>query len=551
MPETTQNQKSKIITREQGNRITKVVVFSDQAHITRKASVQVDAGLNRILLIVQAFEVDPESAQALVRGEGSIISVQYKEVPIAKAPQEDVRQLTQKKEELTQQRQELVNGQKVLDKKSQFLDSFMGFAENQMPQEIETQFPSAEDLRSMLGFLDDSYRQINQEDDSFRKQINQINDEISLIDQRLKQIRPPQGAKQKGIEVVFESGSNQEVGIEISYVAGRASWEPVYKVDVPLDLSKVSMTLLARIEQKTGENWSVDHLTVSNAVPLRGTVLPELHSWSVDLPRHVVAASMDTVAFAGRSRKKMKRKGKGSEEELAGAGFEELSEAEAEPVADFVQAEEKELPLAFEYDLTQGVNIDSGHGEALLPLFTREMPNEFFAYAIPRLDSRAYLVCRATPDRALIAGRLNIHFGGRFVGQTTVTEKKPGEDLLINFGVDRGIKVGREKVTDKISETFFGVVDRGSVARELEFRIVLENLKEEPVRVHLLDHIPVSQTDRIQVKGLDLNPEPVTRDYQKREGVMLWRLDLDSRATANIHTKFFVKHPKDSHPFGL
>jgi len=35
-------------------------------------------------------------------------------------------------------------------------------------------------------------------------------------------------------------------------VAQQAFWEPVYKVDVPVDLSSVTLTMFTNIRQKTG-----------------------------------------------------------------------------------------------------------------------------------------------------------------------------------------------------------------------------------------------------------------------------------------------------------
>ena len=187
----------------------------------------------------------------------------------------------------------------------------------------------------------------------------------------------------------------------------------------------------------------------------------------------------------------------------------------------------------------------------MLPLYTKDMQGEFFTYAAPRHDPLTYLVCRISADTELLAGRLNIHFGGRFVGGTALTEKKAGQDLLVNLGVERGLKIRREKVTDKLTETFFGMVDRLSSAREIEYRIFIENLKDETVRVRLLDSVPVSKIDRIQIKGLETVPDPTTKDYQKREGVMLWDMQVPSKAVREIRLKFFVKHPKDTPPQGL
>ena len=70
-----------LVREEDGNRIAEVVVFMDRAHLKRRARVEVVAGRNRILVEVEAFEVASESALAQVRGDGNILSVQYRELP--------------------------------------------------------------------------------------------------------------------------------------------------------------------------------------------------------------------------------------------------------------------------------------------------------------------------------------------------------------------------------------------------------------------------------------------------------------------------------------
>ena len=219
--------------------------------------------------------------------------------------------------------------------------------------------------------------------------------------------------------------------------------------------------------------------------------------------------------------------------------------------AEFMGAENKELPSSFENTLPQRVDIGSGGDETLLPLHTKHLQADFSHYAVPRIDPLTYLVCQAEADRALLAGRLNVHFGGRFVGSTKLMEKRPGEHLRLNLGGVRGVTARREKITDKRSETFFGMVDRQSVARELEFRIVIENLKNDSTRVHIIDAVPVSTTDRIQVKGLELTPEPTQKDWNEKEGVMFWELELKPRSVREIRIRCYVKHPKEILPQGL
>jgi uncharacterized protein (TIGR02231 family) len=482
---------------------------------------------------LQAFNVDNDSVQAVVFGRGEIISVQYKEIPVIDAPQKNVKEVEDEVKAMKRQRRSLEKEIEVLDKQKRFLDSVIDFGEKEMPKKIKTTFPKTDDLRTMLLFLEENYKNLAGEKERLFHRIEDADDELAVLKMRLKQIRQPLQKSRKVIEVLFLGQEAHKIDLIVSYVVKNAFWEPVYKVVAPMDLSRLDLTMFARIRQKTGENWGNITLTVSNAIPLKGAALPDLHTWRVGMPKPVAA---DMLVGAQAVRKKRSKAHYADETDLMAASL-------AEPEAQFTQAEEKKLPLAFEYLLPQRTDIKSGGDETLLPLYSKEMTREFYIYTAPAIDPLCYLVCRAAPDSTLLAGRLNIYFGGRFVGSASLTEKQAGEDLLVNLGADRGVKVRRSKMSDKVNETFFGIVDRTSVARTLVYRITIENLKDSAVRVRLTDRIPVSETDRIQIKGIETEPAPTEKDFQKREGVMLWDFEMPAKRTKTIEIRFDIKHP--------
>ena len=524
------------------NCIREVTVFTDQAYVKRQARTRTHPGLNRLLIEIHGFAIDADSVQASVRGHGDILSVQYKEIPVKDAPQTEVRVLEEEKRELTRKRQALQGQRDVLGNQKAFLDSVAGFGQAEIPKEIKTQFPTVEQLGNLLQFLDENYRGLSEKSGALTIHDEELARSLNVLEQKLKQLRRPKRSMRKAIEVLFDTNQEHECAIEAAYITQPAAWTPVYKIDVPLDLSNVGLTLFARIEQHTGERWRDVKLSVSTAVPLRGARLPEPGSWRLDVERHDVMRSAAALAAGAPI--------------AAGAAepdiIETVLEAESAPEAAFAQAEQRELPNAFEYELPQPVDVDSGDGETLLPLYRKNLEGEFFVYLAPRLDPLAYLVCCAAADSALLAGRLNVFFGGRFVASTRLTEKKAGDELLFNFGAERGIRCQREKLIDKTAESLLGgMVDRLSTVRHLRYRILVENLKQESARIRLLDAFPVSRTDRIQVKDVKIRPEPAEKDYRQREGVMRWEFELAPEEAREITLEFFVKHPKNHRPLGL
>ncbi|MCP4313577.1 MAG: DUF4139 domain-containing protein, partial [Bacteroidetes bacterium] len=185
------------------------------------------------------------------------------------------------------------------------------------------------------------------------------------------------------------------------------------------------LTLFSCIEQKTGEDWDDVRLSLCNALPVTSTVLPEMLGWYLRPP-----VVMPTEVMAGGEYGMMMS----SAPPDAVADFESLDDttdyetlAVHKTQAGYAQSERRELPIAFEYDVPQHTSIGSGDQQSLIPLSNKQLDGKFFHYAVPAVDTLPYLVCRTAGDSSMMTGRLNIHFGGRFVGGTRLTEKKPGE----------------------------------------------------------------------------------------------------------------------------
>ncbi|UCG81428.1 MAG: mucoidy inhibitor MuiA family protein [Desulfobacterales bacterium] len=526
------------------SQIQEVTLFSNEAMVTRQATIHVHKGVNEILLCVDAFRVDSDSVSARVFGDGELYSVQLKEIYLKEAPQENIRILEKKLQDLKASRKALEDNKAVLTSKEKFLSAVIDFAKTQLPLDMKTSFPKTEDLEKTLAFLGSHFQQIHQQRQALDEKTESIDKEIQVVEKELASLTRVRQKKRKGIEVLFNAKTDQQIKIEASYLVQNAFWQPLYKVAVPLDLNAVNLTMFSKIHQKTGEDWPDIDLAVSNVVPLKGASLPELPSWILDIRRPV----LKKPAFGGRV-------------DLAEKAAEPMAEARIQETmalgafdkeeAEFVSAQRKELPLSFEYEMPGKLTIESKDKETLLPLFTKTLKGKFLHYAVPKRNPLSFLVCKATVDKELLGGPMNVHFGTRFVGKTFMEEKKAGETFDLNLGADREVKIKRQRIKDKVKETFFGKFERNTVVREMAFKITAENLKDKPLSMNILDSVPVSRTDKIKVEDVQIKPEPTERNYQDKEGILLWLFDLKPREVKEIDISFVVSYPKDEPVLGL
>lgn len=523
------------------SRIREATLFSDQAYVIRSAEISAVEGFNEIRLSVDAFQVDPDSVSAKVFGEGQILGVQYREIPVEEPVQENVSVLENRLRELRWKERSILDEREILGKKETFLNSVTKFSETQIPQDIKTNFPRTEDLQGILTFLGDRFDELAGRKASIDRELEEISKKIKVIEEELNMVRRPARKVEKVIEVLYQGSKSQNVRVEAGYLVRHAFWSPLYRVSVPLSFDRVDLTMFSSILQKTGENWTALDLSVSNVIPLKGARIPELNSWILDIPRPLENFGAKKSLAADRARMA----------QPMAVLKEEMEKVESDQEATFAETEKKELPLSFEYRFPRPVDIESRDKETVLPLFTRKIEGTFFDLAVPRVSPLTFLVCRAKGDGEILAGPLNVYFGGRYVGKTFLNEKKPGEAFDFNLGADREVKVTRTKITDKIRETYFGRVERETVVREIAYRIRMENRKKQPVTLQVLDAVPFSRTDRMEVKDVKLLPEPAEKNYREKQGVHLWRTELKPGETKEISIAFVVTYPRESPPPGL
>ena len=518
--------------------ISEVTLFSNQAMVVRQGQTHLKPGLNELLVETTAFYVDKDSVSAQVFGTGEMVSVRIKHIPLAEFPQDQVSFLAEKLRKLNQSRKGLSDKKAVLSKKESFLDGLIDFSKTQIPKDVQTRYPNMEDVQETLSFIGSTSTLIYTESRALDIALGEIDREIEKIKKELAAVSSRAGASKQAIEILFNATQEETVRLNVQYLVKGALWEPLYKISVPMDLSELDLTMFARISQKSGEDWNKIALSVSNVIPVKGVRFPEISPWTLDIPR-------PAPTLLKRSQAKVMAEAPDAIE------FDEEIQSSAGVPAEYASASAKELPLSFEYKMPFPVDINSREQFSILPLLTKKLSVETFHYSVPGQTNLTFLIADAKADKELLAGKLNVYFGGRYIGNTYLSEKKPAEPFSLNLGADRDVKVQRKKLKDKVKETYFGTIQRDTVVRSFSYKIIAENIKDRPVTLKVVDRVPVSKTDKIEVKDIRLTPAPTKSNYQDKEGVHLWVFQLSPNETQEIDLDFTATYPSEATPFGL
>lgn len=139
----------------------------------------------------------------------------------------------------------------------------------------------------------------------------------------------------------------------------------------------------------------------------------------------------------------------------------------------------------------------------------------------------------------LLAGPLEIYSGENLLGTTAVSTLKPGEKIRMELGPDRDIKVQRreEKLEDKS-----GLISRKKTVRH-KVSITLKNSKRRSVPIRLIDRIPYTVDDSVEIKWV---PGPDSPASKLEEGILTYEFELNAGTSKKIEFEYIVSYPADN-----
>jgi uncharacterized protein (TIGR02231 family) len=192
-----------------------------------------------------------------------------------------------------------------------------------------------------------------------------------------------------------------------------------------------------------------------------------------------------------------------------------------------------------------------GAGRARKVFLARlSLPAEVSRTAAPRLDPVAYLTAKAVNEAGapLLPGDASVFLGEEFVGRAALPATPPGGELKLAFGADERIKVER-KVVERRHETS-GLLSKDDVYR-YRVRVSVKNLTSAAAPVRLLDLVPVSRDEEIQVKVLDGSTPPTEAEDPMKPGVRAWVLPLQPKEEKVVELRYEVRFPRGTAVSGL
>lgn len=507
---------------------TAATVYSGFAMVTREVSVEVGAGAHEIILPDLPQWVDASSLRASITG-ANIGSTRLRTAALPPQPDGDSQAVIEAKERIkTTERalrdlEDSVQDANLAVKAAQARLTFLsGLASSETLPSNPTELA---DLAQMIEAqtLSATQAQINGRRTARRIGEDRKDRVQDITDARaaLAALTPP--AEPKALLTLSVNAT--EAGTVIATVSypARASWQPTYDVALMTDDGgHMTIRRAAIIHQNTGENWDDVTLTLSTLAPSGQVVPSEIYPQLLRFDDPQLRAKL--------------------QRSLSSLSAEMVAAPEPAMMQDEGAVQPNFDGPSVTYTLPRLITIAQNAEGARVELDAMEFNARVFARAVPVQDQTAFLMAEATNDTAeplLAANTAQIFIDSALVGQSYFAAVPAGGDIVQAFGPIEDLRLTRI-VLDR-SEGDRGLISRTS-AQTQEVRISIENLGSEDWDVELLDAVPYSEQDDLEIEW-NAAPKPDVMDVDDRRGLVQWNLAVGGSQTQVIKIEQFIRWP--------
>jgi uncharacterized protein (TIGR02231 family) len=508
-----------------------VTVYPDGASVTRVIAVDLPAGDNTLVASDFPLVLDPSSLR--VEGEadskftiGAIDTWQPPPTPV------DLPELDKRIEALNDKRADLQGMIAAATARRKFAERFAQASPAGIGDKGEAR-PIAEWRDAFAAVSDEVATADAAIRDAERKQ-RDIDREIA----RLETDRAAKPSSKLGIDLAATAAT--KATLRVTYAVRNARWVPLYdtRLDTGTKDRKPALELVRRAEitQTTGENWSNVALAVSTVRTARGRSAPDLNSLIVQYP----PSPLGVV------------RGDGADRSLPRQQFDVPASASAAAVAEEAlkkPADEQEASAEVDsfhvtFKIPGRVSLGANEGAKSLRISTSTFAPDLAIRSVPVVDPTAFIEASfiESEDAPLLPGQLAIYRDGVYAGRGRMPAASRDETVRLGFGADDKVKIERSVV--KRNEGSAGLIVT-SKTDERSFKTSVRNGHDFPIRVAVLDQLPVSENEDIQVEMLPSTTPPTTTNVRDKRGVLEWAFEAKPGEVKDISFAWRVRWPKD------
>lgn len=578
----------KAVEKEIPTEIKAVTLYYKGAEITRETAIQLEKGESVLKFTGLSPYIRKESIRVSGDKNVTILNVSYQ-----------MNYLTElkRKDEIENIRKELEkNAQLIEDENTRIsiLQEKENFLKNNMVLSGKNEAVNPDELKTINEYYGRNIEFLTLEMLKCRRTIADLQKQKAALNNQLIILNAERTLPSGEILVSVQAAQAARPNLTLNYMVDQASWYPSYDARVEQTGRNMEISYKANISQNTGVDWTNVELTLTNARTDISGNLVELTPWYLDFYNpntyygyreansgvlgYAAEAEEDSDYAAGAA-PSMAIRGVSSLNKAAapmyivdGVPVDDISGINPDDIASVDVLKDKSATSVYGSRAENGVievvtkkkkgssgpltivsrgtsfteffidarqTVLNGKDEQVIRFRESEVEASYEYKTIPRNAANVFLVGKINNWYAasLMDGPVNLYLEKTFAGKSVLSTNQFNDTISLSFGVDNGISVSRDKVTD-----FTAVQVIGSNMRvKRSWKIRLQNNKQYAVKVIVEDQVPVSSNKEIEVKPLELSGG----ELDPESGKVSWEVELEPGATHELLLSFEVKYPKD------
>jgi uncharacterized protein (TIGR02231 family) len=552
--------------REISSTITTVVLYQNQAEITRSLTIKLPRGTSTIAVTGLPRDLQDWSAKAgLPKGfPGKILSVEITKKALVLKRKKKILAIEKKLQDLREADQVLIDRLYAIKKQFEFLNSIIDFTNLTAKKELQTRIPRIEVWSKTMSFTDTKLNKLNKEKRMIEKKREIIGKKIQQLEFDLRQIAgnnyyrnfrtlndalltnraslniqkysdtdqsyaerkrfliKPEGNVEydKRFIISIYSATGGAVPVTITYLTTNTSWGMIYDLRANMKKKTINLAVNGNIYQKTGEDWNNIDLTLSTGSPVGSIGEPYLVPWYLSVQSRLYRTKSSYPLYKQKKLRSARRVQKMS-----------LKEEKGQPV---ISRRSGSLVI-IHIPMKQTVNSSLKKQKKFIKQFTlgKKKPITTYYECVPSSNSNSYLKAEITNTTHLpwLPGRTQIFLDNQFTGNSTLPLIHPGSSHTVILNMEPGVS-STKNLVKKYEDTsgLFGT------SRKIiySYQLKVSNKLETKSTIVLKDIFPVSQDKKITIKidnlsspFINTKKEQKSADFQR--GIRQWKFSLEPR----------------------
>jgi len=191
------------------------------------------------------------------------------------------------------------------------------------------------------------------------------------------------------------------------------------------------------------------------------------------------------------------------------------------------------------FEIKTPYTIASDNKSYTVDMDAYQLASSYQYYCVPKVERDAFLLAQITDWKKynLLEGEANIFFEDTYIGKTLLDVRYASDTLDISLGRDKQVVVTREKIKNYTTKQFIGNKKEESKA----WKTLIRNTKNQTINMIVLDQVPVSSIEEIEVKIEDLSKGLLNTET----GEVNWKFELESSSKKELELRYLVKYPKN------